>query len=388
MPLNSPFPSRRIARPFLRFTLAVLVAISFAAAARGQAAANPPAKTAHTEPYASAKAAADKQAKEWLSRGIPGLVIAVGIDGKLVYSEGFGFADLEQRVPAWPSTRFRIASISKSITAIGLMELVQAGKVDLDAPIQKYVPSFPDKGAVITVRMVAGHLGGIRHYKEGEFTISRHYDSVTDGLSIFKDDSLVSPPGTKFNYSSYGFNLISAVMESASGENFLDYMQEKVFLPLGLAHTTGDQVTPLITERSRYYIFDEKTGEVENAPFVDNSYKWAGGGFLSTSEDLVRVGTSVLHPGLLSADSLKTMLTSQKTSAGEVTGYGIGWGVQKSKSGRQVFDHSGGAVGGTSLLLVYPDSKIVVAVIANISGAPWKREEIEHIAEQFETPAP
>jgi serine beta-lactamase-like protein LACTB, mitochondrial len=116
--------------------------------------------------YATAKEIADKQAKEWLARGIPGLALAVAVDGKLVYSEGFGYADLEERVPAWPTTKFRIGSISKPLTAVGLMELVEAGRVDLDAPVQQCVPSFPDKGAVITVRMVAGHLGGIRHYKD------------------------------------------------------------------------------------------------------------------------------------------------------------------------------------------------------------------------------
>src|SRR4029077_10288707 len=105
------------------------------------------------------------------------------------------FADPEERAPAWPTTKFRIGSISKPLTAVGLMELVQSGKADLDAPIQKYVTSFPEKGAVITVRMVAGHLGGIRHYQGDEFVIQKHYANVAAGLAIFKDDPLVSPPG-------------------------------------------------------------------------------------------------------------------------------------------------------------------------------------------------
>lgn len=108
--------------------------------------------------YTDARKFADQQAKEWLQRGIPGLSLTVAVDGKIVYSEGFGYADLEERVPAWTTTKFRIGSISKPLTAVGLMELVEAGKVDLDAPVQKYVPSFPDKGSPITVRMVASHL--------------------------------------------------------------------------------------------------------------------------------------------------------------------------------------------------------------------------------------
>jgi serine beta-lactamase-like protein LACTB, mitochondrial len=370
------------------FCLVIVSLLSTAMMSSGVALAQVPAaasaQTVATAPYAAARENADKQAKEWIARGIPGLVMAVSIDGKLVYSEGFGFADLEQRVPVWPTTKFRIASISKPLTAVGLMELVQAGKVDLDAPVQKYVPSFPDKGAVITVRMIAGHLGGIRHYQGDEFNIQKHYRTVLEGLKIFENDPLVSPPGTKFNYSSYGFNLVSAVIESASGESFLSYMQAAVFTPLGLVHTTPDQNTQIVEERSRFYELP-KNGGVENAPYVDNSYKWAGGGFLSTAEDLTRFGTAMLQPGILNAQSLKSMLTSQKTKSGEETGYGIGWGIQKSPSGKLIYEHSGGAVGGTSQLIVYPESRVVIAVIANLSGAPWKRTEIEAVAEKFES---
>src|SRR6267378_3950851 len=136
-----------------------------------------------------------------------------------MYSEGFGYADLEERVPVWPTTKFRIGSISKPLTATALVQLVEAGKLDLDAPVQKYVPSFPEKGAVITTRMLAGHLAGIRHYQGDEFNIQKHYANVLDGVKIFENDPLVSPPGTKFNYSSYGYNLLSAVVESAASES-------------------------------------------------------------------------------------------------------------------------------------------------------------------------
>ncbi len=374
------YRSQFLRTAFLALTGVALLQATAAFAQSPAAASSPGALLA--EPYAEASANANRQAKEWIARGIPGISLAIAVDGKIVCSEGFGYADLEQRVPVWPTTKFRIASISKPLTAVGLMELVQAGKVDLDAPVQKYVPSFPNKGATITVRMIAGHLGGIRHYKDDEFLIQKHYESVLEGLKIFQDDPLVSPPGTKFNYSSYGFNLVSAVIESASGENFLTFMQSHVFTPLGLVHTTADQNTRIVEQRSRFYELP-KDAPIQNAPYVDNSYKWAGGGFLSTAEDLVRFGSAMLQPGILNVQSLKTMLTSQKTTAGEETGYGIGWGVQKTLSGKLVYEHSGGAVGGTSQLMVYPDSHIVVAVIANLSGASWKRAEIESIAEKF-----
>lgn len=338
---------------------------------------------AASDSYEAARANAGRQAKEWIARGTPGLSLAVAVDGKIVYSEGFGFADLEERVPVWPTTKFRIGSVSKPLTAIALAQLVEAGKLDLDAPVQKYVPSFPDKGAVITTRMLAGHLGGIRHYQGDEFKIQQHYANVLDGLKIFENDPLVSPPGTKFNYSSYGYNLLSAVVESASGENFLAYMQKHVFDAMGLVHTTADQNARIVEQRSRFYE-KEKDGTLENAPYVDNSYKWAGGGFLSTSEDLVRFGSMLLQPGFLRAESLKLLFTSQKTKSGEATGYGVGWGIAKSPSGKVVYAHSGGSVGGTSQLIVYPETHVVVALITNLSGNEWKEEEVEAVAEKFE----
>ncbi|MGB9430703.1 MAG: serine hydrolase domain-containing protein [Candidatus Acidiferrum sp.] len=369
----------------LRNSILALVCLglhfSGAVATYGQSAA----PVVRAAPYATATENADRQAKEWLGRGTPGLALAVAVDGKIVYSEGFGYADLEERVPVWPTTKFRIGSISKPLTATALMQLVEAGKLDLDAPVQKYLPSFPDKGAVITVRMVGGHLGGIRHYRGDEMNIQRHYDNVLDGLKIFENDPLVSPPGTKFNYSSYGFNLLSAVIESASGEPFLSYMQDHVITPMGLVHTAADQNTQIIEQRSRFYEL-AKDGHQENAPYVDNSYKWAGGGFLSTAEDLVRFGSLLLQPGFLKSDSLQQLFTSQKTKSGGETGYGIGWGIVKTPSGKRIYEHSGGSVGGTSQLILYPETHVVVALVTNLSGGTWKREEVEAVAEKFASP--
>jgi serine beta-lactamase-like protein LACTB len=338
---------------------------------------------AASDSYDSARTNADRQAKEWIARGIPGLSLTVAVKGKIVYSRGFGYADLEERVPVWPTTKFRIGSISKPLTATALVQLVEAGKLDLDSAVQNYVPSFPDKGGVITTRMLAGHLAGIRHYRGDEFNIQKHYANVLDGVKIFSNDPLVSPPGTKFNYSSYGYNLLAAVVESASGENFLDYMQKHVFDAMGLVHTAPDQNAQIMDERSRFYE-KEKDGTLENAPYVDNSYKWAGGGFLSTSEDLVRFGSMLLEPGFLKAESLKLLFTSQKTKSGEETGYGMGWGIAKSPSGRVVYEHSGGSIGGSSQLMVYPETRVVVALVTNLTSREWKAAEVEEVAEKFE----
>src|SRR5215468_766115 len=351
----------------------------------------PASPQAPAPPQAAPESAAVKTARataqEVLSRGVPGFAVAVAVSGKIVWSEGFGYADLEEHVPVRPTTKFRIGSVSKSLTAAALVRLIEAKKLDVDAPVQKYVPSFPDKGATITPRLLAGHLAGIRHYKEDSENYNyRHYDNVREGLKIFQDDPLVVTPGTKFSYSSYGYNLLSAVIESAAGEDFLSYMQRSVFKPLGLTSTMADEPAQIIEQRARFYTAT-KGKPLQNAPFTDNSYKWAGGGLLSTAEDLVRFGSSLLQPGFLKAESLALLFTSQKTTGGQPTGYGFGWLIEKSKSGKRIYDHSGGSAGATAWLMIYPDTHIVVALVSNIlrpGGNLWRGDDVEKIGEAFE----
>ena len=300
-------------------------------------------------------------------QGIPGLSVAVGVDGEIVWAEGFGWADLENRVPVWPSTRFRIASISKSLTAGAVGKLMEEGKLDLDAPVQAYVPSFPEKAWPVTTRLLGGHLGGIRHYRNREFESLVHYENVVDALAIFADDPLIHEPGTAYEYSTYGWNLISAVVQAAAGEPFLDYMRRVVFEPTGMKETVAEHVDSLIYHRSRAYQ-QSPDGRIVNAPFVDNSNKWSGGGFLSTASDLVRYGFAYLGGDFLKPETIDVLWTSQLTRDGERTGYGIGW-RENLEEGRRVISHTGGAVGGTTVLVIYPAEGVVIAVLTNIQGA-------------------
>lgn len=304
------------------------------------------------------------------ARNLPGLSIAVSVGGEVVWSEGFGYADLEQLTPVLPTTRFRIGSISKSLTAAALAQLYEQGKVDLDAPVQRYVPTFPEKAkGTVTPRLLAGHLAGVRHYRGDEFLSSRHYQNSLEGLTIFQDDTLLTPPGEAYSYSTYGWNLLSVVVEGASGEDFLSFMHEHVFRPLGMRHTVADHTDSIIVGRTGFYVRTED-GSLINAPYVDNSYKWAGGGFLSTPEDLLRFANAHLEGGFLKPETVQLLWTSQRTTAGEATGYGIGWGVREV-DGHLVVSHGGGSVGGNSWLAIVPDAKVVLAVTANISGAGY-----------------
>jgi len=318
--------------------------------------------------WAAVAARARAIACEKLSPNIPGFALAVAVDGKIVWSEAFGYADLEAKRPATPETQFRIGSVSKPLTADAVAQLYEAGKLDLDAPVQRYVPTFPQKGAPITTRLLGGHLAGIRHYKGAEFTLNQHFASVTAGLAIFKDDSLVAPPGTRFSYSSYGFNLIGAVVEGAAREQFLTYMSRHVFKPLGMTHTAPDKNDSLIPDRTRFYDRTD-SGQFVLSPTVDNSYKWAGGGFLSTAEDLVKFGSAHLSPGYLKAATLELLFTPQHTTSGEATPYGIGWFIATDTLGHRYAYHGGGSVGGTTAFGVDRDSRVVIALVTNLTDA-------------------
>ena len=296
----------------------------------------------------------------------PGLAVSVGLGGTIIWSEGFGYADLEQRVKVDPAhTRLRIGSVIKPMTAHAVAQLVRAGKLDLEAPIQTYVPDFPPKGEPITTRQLLGHLSGIRHYRGDEFFNRDHYESVTQGLVIFQDDPLVHMPGDKYLYSSYGYNLVSAIIEGASGQTYLQYMSASVFGPLGMDTTVPDVLAQVIPGRGRYYYKSED--ELLNTPEVDNSYKWASGGVIGSAQDLVRFGFAQLDKGPVIDIVHRMFWVAQTTNDGQQTNYGLGWIIRVDKKGRQWIGHGGGSVGGTTQFWIHPDSGLVIAMISNLS---------------------
>ena len=217
----------------------------------------PPTSIRFADPIARARTIAAELVK---TKQIPGFSIAVGRNGTILWSEGFGLANVEQNVAVTSLTRFRLGSVSKVITAAGIARLVEVGKLDLDAPVQRYVPGFPAKQWAITTRQLAGHTAGIRHYKPADFSEvlkgSPHFESITNSLTIFSNDPLIFEPGANYSYSSYGWNLISAVIEGASGQEFLRYMQAEVFEPLGLRSITADHVSQIVPFRSAFYMRD------------------------------------------------------------------------------------------------------------------------------------
>ena len=371
----SPTPQHRFHASAVLFVLLLGASLATACGGGSETPGAGTAASPQTVGHAAPEYAANIESARGILRSvmeeesIPGLSVAVGNGPEVVWSEGFGYSDLTHQVTVTPLTKFRVGSVSKPITAAALGVLVEEGALDLDAPVQTYVPSFPEKTWPVTTRLLAGHLGGIRHYRGTENFSAVNYPDVLSGLEIFQDDPLINEPGTEFSYSSYGWNLISAVVEGAIGEPFLEFIHSEVFDALGMENTIPDYNQPVIPHRTRFYTKGPE-GQVVNAPYVDNSYKWAGGGFLSTPEDLLIFANAHQTPGYLQAETLELLFTSQRLRDGTETGYGIGWRSDTNDHGETIVSHTGGSVGGRTVMTLNRDNGLIVAIVANLSSAP------------------
>jgi serine beta-lactamase-like protein LACTB, mitochondrial len=298
--------------------------------------------------------------------GIPGASVAIASGGTLRFAAGYGQADVENGVPAKAVTVYRLASVSKPITAAAVLKLAEEGKLDLDAPIQRYVPSFPEKPFPVTARQLLGHLGGIRHYRDDEPTNTKPLSSVESGLSFFKDDALVVEPGTKYSYSTYGYNLLGAAVEGASGKPYLDYLREAVFARAGMSSIRADEVRSLIPNRAQGYV-RTKGGDLWNSGLADVSYKVPGGGLIATASDVARFAAALGGGALLNRESLVAMLTSQREKGGRPTGYGLGLELGASGKRREAW-HTGGQERVSTVVFLVPDEGLGVAVLTNLEG--------------------
>jgi serine beta-lactamase-like protein LACTB, mitochondrial len=318
------------------------------------------------------RAAIEKTVSRFMSaNSVPGIGASVVLDGEPVWSAGFGMSDLEDYAAATSSTLFRLGSISKPITAVAILQLNERGKLDLDAPVQKYCPAFPKKEWPITTRELLGHLGGIRHYNpDGKGDVpedsARHFASMEESLQIFANDPLVAKPGTKFNYSTYGYTLLGCVLEGAASDKFVDYVKENIFRPAGMEQTQADNSFAVIPHRTRFY-HQDKAGVVQNAGVLDSSYKIPGGGLISSADDMAHFESAILADKLLRRTTRDLMWTSEKTEDGKPTGYGLGWGIV-DKFGVHILAHTGSQQGTSTAFALVPERRAGIVVLANMDG--------------------
>ena len=321
-----------------------------------------------------------------LLKEVPGLSVSVWAGGGIAWSEGLGYADLKSRTPVRPSTLFRVYSLSKPLTAAAALSLAGDRLLDLDAPIATHVSGLPPDVGRVTARQLLGHLGGIRDYKDGEWLrVSRSgCRSAGEALAPFVNDPLQHPPGDAFLYSSFGYVLLSAVIEGASGLNFEACLRRRVFEPAGLVETLMDPPGGDPAATATFYE-PAPFGRVRRARAVENGCKLGAGSLLSTSEDLARFSGALIEGKAPAPSSVELMLRPMTVASGESTGYGCGFGLSRDKAGRPFASHRGGAIGGRGVLLVYPLEKVAVVVLSNIDGPSMAKEAFE-VAELFMTP--
>ena len=326
-------------------------------------------------------------------QNLPGLSVAVGVGGELVWAEGFGFADLETRETISPDTRFRIGTASTPLTSAAVGLLVEKGRLKLDDEIQTYVPEFPKKPWPVTLRQLMGHVAGVRNDGGDEGPLlSERCERPVEGLKGFADSSLRFEPGTQYRYSSYGWILVSAAVEAAADEPFGRFMRAQIFEPLGMDSTRLDSAPEPNVGRATSY-FPRFAGDPRYGPDlmrpVDYSCYAGSSAFLSTPSDMVRFAMAINSGKLLQPATVQLLQTSQRLAAGEETGYGLGWDLETATlAGKEthLVGHDGDSLGGmVASFMTFPEYGIVVSVISNISYADTYGLAVK-IAEGFAAP--
>lgn len=325
-----------------------------------------------------------------VEQNLPGLSVAVGIAGDLVWAEGFGWANLDDRTHVAPSHRFRIGTASNALTSAAVGVLLEKERLRLDDDIRAHVPEFPEKEWPVTLRELMGHLGGVRTDSGDEGPLfSQHCERPIDALGAFAERTLLFEPGTEYRPSSYGWILLSAAVEAAANEPFLTFVQREVFKPLGMDHTTAEATAEPVPNRATSYFprygSDPKYG-LHLMRELDYSCYAGASAFLSTASDLVRFGMAVNDGKLLQPATVQLLQTSQRLPSGKETGYGLGWDLETlglAGEPTRVVGHDGEVLGGrVASLLTLPSRGIVVAVLSNISYADTFTVA-SHIAQTF-----
>lgn len=355
-----------------RFAWALGIAVALVAS-RAQAKQAAPARTIDTVSIGRA-------VNEWMKRHrAPALSVAIALDGHPAWSTGYGFADPDRRVVATSRTSYRLASVTKSITATAVMMLAEKGALDLDAPIQRYCPAYPAKRWPITARLLLSHTAGVRHHGFGEAMRpnTKHFESVTASLEKFKNDNLVAQPGTRYSYSSPGYTILGCAIEGASGTSYANYVREHIFVPAGMTNTIPDDARAPSPTGTAYfskgllYKLMGKFATRGKAPALDASDRLPAGGFLSTVDDMVRFAIAVQYGRVISDSTREHMWTRQRTSDGKpLEFYGLGWLVAEADSLRPKRVWNDGSQPGTrTFLYVRPTHGIIIALATNMEGA-------------------
>jgi serine beta-lactamase-like protein LACTB len=373
MPILGPrFPALALAG-----TLAVVLPATLTACARA-AAPRPSAPTVaasvavsrETGAHSTLPSKLDSIAHEVFdAQHLVGMTVAVGTTRGLSWSRGYGVADLENSVPASPDTVYRFASVSKAITAVAAMELAESGKLDLDAPVQRYVPTFPAKQWPVTARHVLTHTSGIRHFKDDEAESTLHFKDLEAGLDRIRNEPLLHEPGTAYTYSSYAFTLLGRAIEGASGESYVSYVRGHVFQPAGMTASRDDDLRAIVPHRAQGYA-RTPDGALENSVLTDTSSKIPSGGLAGTAKDLVAFGLATLSGRILHRETFEKMIVVSKVGSPPMPnpdGFGLGVMIEDMDGRRAVF-HTGAQPRAAAILYLLADDGVAIAILSNLEG--------------------
>lgn len=358
--------------PFISTALALAVAVS------GGANAGPTANRIEERRIADRLLAALVEAS-----GVPGMGAAVVSEGAIVWTGSAGMRDVEGGLPVDRHTVFRLASVSKLVTATAAARLHEAGRLDLDAPLQARLPWLRASWAPLTPRQLAAHTSGLPHYQDVDQGLGEtHYATVRDAVGIFEDRPLLTAPGSAYRYSSWGYTLLSAAVEAGAGEPFLDYVAREVAPGLGIA---ADAPADKRSNASNVYGFVD--GKATRLPAHDFSYTWGGGGLAATPAAIALFGSRVMDGRIVSRATFGAMLQPARLSDGSTVGerdytVGFGWRTGLDADGEPIAHHAGTTFGARSALVVWPSRGLSASVLSN---AQWT-SSIERTAEMLAAP--
>jgi CubicO group peptidase (beta-lactamase class C family) len=329
---------------------------------------------------------------------LAGLSVAVGIDGEIVWAEGFGFADIESSLPVTPNHRFRTGTASIVFTSAAIGLLVDEGRLKLDDQIQSYVREFPAKQWPVTIRQAMGDVAGLKTEDPDDGVLtSSHCERPADAVALFAKEPLLFQPGTEYRDSTFGWVLLSAVVEAAADTPFATFLNERILRPLGMLDTFKESVTNPPPDAATSYnprFAANPVYGLRPLPKFDYSCHAGSNGFLSTPSDLVRFGMAINRGKLLRPQTVRMLQTPQALASGEQTSYGLGWELKTvTLAGQpvQAAGHNGHFwVEEVASLLTFPERGLAVAVMSNVSfaGTPSVAERIaQAFAEQGKSPA-
>ena len=293
--------------------------------------------------------------------------VIVAKDGKVIFKGAYGMADREKKIPNTLETKFRIGSMNKMFTATSILQLVQAGKISLNDPMGKYITDYPNKefASKVTIQHLLTHTGGTGDIFGPEFdTHRKDLKTLQDYVNLYGKRGLEFEPGSRWEYSNYGFLLLGVVVERVSGKSYYDYVSENVFGPAGMKDSGSLTEDQIVANRSIGYTHFGANGLQPNTDTLPYRGTSAGGGY-STVEDLSRFANAVTNHKLLDAKHTE-LLTTGKVNTARGVKYAFGFMDDDTDATMRHFGHGGGAPGMNGDLEIYPQNGYVIAVLSNL----------------------